>query len=62
MCPTTPKPLQVYFEYFTALALRALLLFVTCSGVERAEFLIASFTGDRRPDTIIRNISSVGYL
>ena len=59
MCQTTPKPLQVYFEYFTALAV---LLFVTWSGEERPEFLVASFTGDRRPDPIIRNISSVGFI
>ena len=39
MCQTTPKPLQVYFEYFTALAL---LLFVTWSGVERGVLLILS--------------------
>ena len=37
MCQTTPKPLQVNFEYFTALAL---LLFVTWSGAERRELLI----------------------
>ena len=56
MCQTTPKPLQVYFEYFTALAL---LLFVTRSGVERGESFLQGVARETRyyhQDYIIRRL------
>ena len=58
MCQTTPKPLQVYFEYFRALAL---LLFVTGSGVERAECLSRDLL-ESQDQILSSGISSVGYF